>query len=142
LTVFVEAGTLQNSLLSSVDLAKEITTHFRVQISRTTEYRWLLTDWLNIGPRWKFLAKRWEDRRAAQLKNHWYYVLQPRVQTHLNDHHTLAYILDQGCRRLPIPQFSLGYSEVTQKLNEKGILCFWAVKESFQIGYKLFRYDW
>jgi hypothetical protein len=71
------------------------------------EDRWLLADWLNIGPRWKFLAKRWENRSARQLKNRWYSVLQHRVQGHMNGHQTLTRILDQGRRRLQIPQLSL-----------------------------------
>jgi hypothetical protein len=78
-----------------------------VYVQWTEEDRRLLADGLNIGPRWKLLVKRWENRSAGQLKNRWDSVLRHRVQGHLNDHQTIARILDQGCRRLPIPQRSV-----------------------------------
>jgi hypothetical protein len=54
------------------------------------EDKQLFADWLNIGPKWKFLSKRWEDRSAGQLKNRMYSMFRHWVQGHLNDYETLA----------------------------------------------------
>jgi hypothetical protein len=94
----------------------------RVYVHWTEEDGRLLADWLNIGKRQKLLAKQWEDRTAGQMKNIEDSVLRHRVQGHQSDHQTCAHILDQDCRRLPIPQLSLAQSEVTQKLKRKGIM--------------------
>jgi hypothetical protein len=70
---FIEEGdSISNQLwrISEGTAVKDFLEGNRVYVQWTEEDRRLLADRLNIGPRWKFLAKRSEDRSVGQLKNH------------------------------------------------------------------------
>jgi hypothetical protein len=64
----------------------------------------LLRDFRTIDPRWKLLSKLWEVCTQRQLKNRWYSVVPHRMQGHIANHHSLAHILGQNCRGLPVTQ--------------------------------------
>jgi transposase len=66
----------------------------------------LIRDWLSIGPRWKFLEKKWGTRSASQLKNRWYHELRCRLHGPDSDFATLTRVLEDGRKCLPIPAFS------------------------------------
>jgi transposase len=68
----------------------------------------LLHDYLDAGPRWTVIAKRWTTRSPTQLKNRWYRVLRHRLHDPADDAVTLAGLLGQARRRLPVPRLAFG----------------------------------